>query len=235
LQKLTVIIPAFNEERFIKQVLFQVANAETLSLQKEILVVDDCSSDNTALLVREFINENPTVSTRLVSHSVNQGKGGAVHTGFQHASGDFVLIQDADLEYDPADYNDLLGPLVKGVADVVYGSRFIGSKPHRVLFFYHYTANRFLTFLSNLFTNLNLTDMETGYKAFRTEVVRNINLKEKSFGFEPEITSKVAKIKGIRIYEVGISYYGRTYEEGKKITWKDGIKAVYYIIKYGLS
>jgi glycosyltransferase involved in cell wall biosynthesis len=235
LRKLSVIIPAFNEERFIKEILIKVANAEACNLEKEILVIDDCSQDNTALLVREFISENPAVFTRLIVHSVNQGKGAAVQTGFHEASGEFVLIQDADLEYDPNDYNDLLGPLVNGVADVVYGSRFIGSKPHRVLFFYHYTANRFLTFLSNLFTNLNLTDMETGYKALRTEIARNIRLKEKSFGFEPEITSKVARIKGIRIYEVGISYYGRTYEEGKKITWKDGMKAIYYIIKYGLS
>jgi glycosyltransferase involved in cell wall biosynthesis len=200
LQKLSVIIPAFNEERFIKEVLLKVSQADACGLEKEILVINDCSNDSTAVHVEAFIIENPTVNVRLFSHSVNLGKGSAVQTGIQQATGDYILIQDADFEYDPADYNDLLEPLVKGVADAVFGSRFIGSKPHRVLFFYHYTANRFLTFLSNLFTNLNLTDMETGYKVFRTSVVRNIRLKEKSFGFEPEITSKISRISGIRIY-----------------------------------
>lgn len=232
LPKLSVVIPAFNEERFIKKVLEKVASTELKGLDKEIIVVDDCSKDTTAAEVASFITENPTISVRLVRHAINQGKGAAVKTGFTEATGDFVVVQDADFEYDPNDYELLITPLLNGAADAVYGSRFIGSKPHRVLFFYHYIANKFLTFLSNVFTNLNLTDMETGYKAFRTSVIRQIDLKEKSFGFEPEITAKVSRIKGIRIYEVGISYYGRTYEEGKKINWTDGVKAMYYIIKY---
>jgi glycosyltransferase involved in cell wall biosynthesis len=233
LSKVSIIIPAFNEERFIKEVLAKVIHADTCGLEKEVLVINDCSTDNTMLRVQEFISEHSFGNVQVFSHEVNKGKGAAVQTGIEKATGEFLLIQDADFEYDPADYKDLLTPLVGGVADVVYGSRFIGSKPHRVLFFYHYTANRFLTFLSNLFTNLNLTDMETGYKAFRTALIKNISLKEKSFGFEPEITIKMARIKGIRIYEVGISYYGRTYEEGKKINWKDGVKAVFCIFKYG--
>ncbi|GAA4323880.1 glycosyltransferase family 2 protein [Flaviaesturariibacter amylovorans] len=229
---LTILIPVFNEERFIYQVLQHVAGASLPGLRRELVVVNDCSTDGTSNEVRRFQADHPGLAVTLLEHPVNRGKGGAVQTGLQQAAGEFVLIQDADFEYDPHDYPDLLRPLVRGVADVVYGSRFIGSKPHRVLFFYHYMANRMLTVLSNWFTNLNLTDMETGYKAFRTEIVRPIRLYEQRFGFEPEITAKVSRVPKVRIYEVGISYYGRTYEEGKKINWKDGVKAIYYIIKY---
>ncbi|TCJ12412.1 glycosyltransferase family 2 protein [Flaviaesturariibacter flavus] len=229
---LSIIVPVFNEHRYIYEVLLRVCSTEVPGVRRELVVVDDCSTDGTAGEVQRFIDEHPDYSVRLFRHSQNQGKGGAVQTAIAEVKGGFVLIQDADFEYDPCDYTDLVGPLLRGVADVVYGSRFIGSKPHRVLFFYHYMANRFLTMLSNWFTNLNLTDMETGYKAFRTEIVRPLRLFEKRFGFEPEITAKMSRVRGVRIYEVGISYYGRTYEEGKKINWKDGVKAIYYVIKY---
>jgi glycosyltransferase involved in cell wall biosynthesis len=230
-EKLSIIIPVYNEERLITLLLERVTEALLPSLEKEIIIVNDASTDQTVMNIERF-REGSVENIRLISHERNQGKGAAMHTGIRAATGDYLIIQDADMEYDPADYPILLRPLLIGKADVVYGSRFVGSHAHRVLFFYHYLANRFLTFLSNLFTNLNLTDMETGFKAFRTDMIKSLDLKEKRFGFEPEVTAKVSRIKRVRIYEVGISYYGRTYEEGKKIRWKDGVKAIYYIIKY---
>lgn len=203
-------------------------------LQKELIIVNDCSSDGTSLAVNKYQNENPELNIRLLEHAVNQGKGAALHTGIAGATGKYVLIQDADLEYDPNEYNDLLQPLEDGVADVVYGSRFMGGKPHRILFFWHTIGNKLLTLLSNAFTNLNLTDMETCYKVFRTETIQSLHLKEKRFGFEPEVTAKISRIAKIRIYEIGISYYGRTYEDGKKIGWRDGFRALWCIAKYNL-
>jgi glycosyltransferase involved in cell wall biosynthesis len=194
--------------------------------------VDDCSSDETVERLNAYIQSHLHQNTQLLLHEKNQGKGAALHTGIKYASGDIVVIQDADLEYDPHEYNILIKPILDNFADVVYGSRFVGGKPHRILFFWHSIGNKILTFLSNAMTNLNLTDMETCYKVFRREVIQSLNLKEKRFGFEPEVTSKVAKVKGIRIYEVGISYFGRTFEEGKKIGWRDGFRAIYCIFKY---
>lgn len=235
MRKLSIVIPAFNEEETIHSVLQKVAAIQLLQgMEKEILIVNDCSRDNTESIILQFISENPDIDVQYLKHEVNAGKGAALHTGIAHAKGDFLIIQDADLEYDPDEYNDLLFPVIKGKADVVYGSRFMGSKPHRVLFFWHSIGNKFLTFLSNTFTNLNLTDMETGYKLFNTQMLQSLQLVEKRFGFEPEVTAKIARIKGVRIYEVGISYYGRTYEEGKKIGWRDGMRAIYCILKYGL-
>lgn len=232
---LTIIIPVYNEERTIQAVLEQVTGA-TLNypLDREIIVVNDASRDKTASLVEAYIQSHPGQGIRLVHHARNAGKGASIHTGIQEATGDFVLVQDADLEYDPRDYNRLLQPLMEDRADVVYGSRFAGGEPHRILFFWHSIGNKFLTFLSNMFTNLNLTDMESGYKVFRREVIQSVQLEEKRFGFEPEVTARVARIPGIRIYEVGISYYGRTYAEGKKINWRDGVHAIYAILKYNL-
>jgi glycosyltransferase involved in cell wall biosynthesis len=203
------------------------------TIQKEIIIVNDCSKDNTEEAIKAYQSANPTMAVTYYKHDVNQGKGAAIRTGIQKATGDWVIIQDADLEYDPEEYNILLKPLLMGVADVVYGSRFMGGKPHRILFYWHSIGNQFLTRLSNMFTNLNLTDMETCYKMMRREIIQSIYLTENRFGFEPEITAKLSRIKGIRIYEVGISYYGRTYEEGKKIGWKDGFRAIYCIVKYG--
>lgn len=184
--------------------------------------------------IQNYISQHSDLNIQYFEHSTNKGKGFALRTGIQNASGEYLIIQDADLEYDPAEYNDLLKPILLGFADVVYGSRFIGSNPHRILFFWHSIGNKFLTFLSNIFTNLNLTDMETCYKMFRTDIIKSLNLKENKFGFEPEVTAKISQIPKIRIYEVGISYYGRTYEEGKKIGWKDGVRAIYCILKHGL-
>jgi glycosyltransferase involved in cell wall biosynthesis len=201
-------------------------------LEKEVLIVDDCSIDNTLAAIQKYQTENPELFIRYFRNEKNKGKGFSLARGLKEATGDFVIVQDADLEYDPEEYNTLLRPMLYNKADVVYGSRFMGGSAHRILFFWHSIGNRFLTFLSNAATNLNLTDMETGYKLFRKEIINQISLKENRFGFEPEVTAKVARIKGIRIYEVGISYYGRTYEEGKKINWKDGLRAIYCIIKY---
>ncbi len=203
-------------------------------VQKEVIIVDDCSKDGTQVAIARYQAANPDFPITYRAHEVNKGKGAALHTGIQYANGDFLLIQDADLEYDPEEYNLLLAPLLKDQADVVYGSRFIGGKPHRILFFWHSIGNKWLTFLSNALTNLNLTDMETCYKLFRTPMIQSLQLREKRFGFEPEVTAKISRIPGVRIYEVGISYYGRTYEEGKKINWKDGFRAIYCILKYNI-
>jgi glycosyltransferase involved in cell wall biosynthesis len=203
-------------------------------IQKEIIIVNDCSKDDTEEAVHRYHAANPEVNIQYFKHEVNKGKGAALHTGIKLATGDIVMIQDADLEYDPQEYNILIKPIADGFADVVYGSRFMGGKPHRILFFWHTIGNKFLTFLSNSMTNLNLTDMETCYKVFKRDIVQSLDLKENRFGFEPEVTAKISRIPKIRIYEVGISYYGRTYEEGKKIGWKDGFRAIYCILKYNL-
>ncbi len=232
---LSILIPAYNEERTIHHILDKVLAVELIKgLNKEIILVNDCSTDETGTAIKNYIDAHPTISFNYQEHKVNKGKGAALHTGIKVASGDYLIIQDADLEYDPEEYNILLQPILGGHADVVYGSRFRGGKPHRILFFWHSMGNQFLTFLSNMFNNLNLTDMETCYKLFRTEHIQGLKLQETRFGFEPEVTAKIAKIKDIRFYEVGISYYGRTYDEGKKIGWKDGFRAIYCILKYGL-
>lgn len=233
--KLSIVIPAYNEAATIHLILDRVGAVQlTNNIKKEIIIVNDYSSDETARVVREYVNNHPDAGIKFYEHEVNMGKGAALHTGISKATGDFVIIQDADLEYDPQEYNLLLQPVLDGLADVVYGSRFSGGRPHRILFFWHTIGNKFLTFLSNMFTNLNLSDMETCYKLFRTSIIQPLKLREKRFGFEPEVTAKISRIKGIRIYEVGISYYGRTYEEGKKIGWKDGVRALYCILKYGM-
>jgi len=234
IKTLTVIIPAYNEEKTVQQILELVTGVKIQEIQMEIVVVDDCSTDQTKSIVETYISQHKEHSIRLCSQEKNMGKGAAIHRGIEEATGDFLVIQDADLEYDPNEYKALLGPLLMDKADVVYGSRFMGSNPHRILFFWHSIGNKFLTFLSNMFNNLNLTDMETCYKMFRSEIIKKIYLRENRFGFEPEVTAKISRVPGIRIYEVGISYYGRTYHEGKKINWKDGFRAIYCIIKYGL-
>ena len=235
INKISIIVPAFNEESTISIIADKLLNLYLVNnIKKEIIIVDDCSTDNTDNLIQNIIKSNPTAEIIYIKHEKNLGKGAAIHSGIKNATGDYLIIQDADLEYDPSEINKLLKPILDGYADIVYGSRFIGGAPHRILFFWHTIGNKFLTFLSNFFTNLNLTDMETCYKLFKTSIIKNISLQEKRFGFEPEITSKISKIKGIRIYEVGISYYGRTYLEGKKINWKDGFKAIYCIIRYNL-
>ena len=234
ISRLSVIIPAYNEEKTILQILEKVCQVKLGALQLEIIIIDDCSKDKTVALVEEFIREHRDLTIQLIRQDKNMGKGAALHRGIAEATGEFLVIQDADLEYDPNEYTDLLEPVFKDNADAVYGSRFMGSNPHRILFFWHTIGNRFLTFLSNMFTNLNLSDMETCYKLMRREMVQNLNLKEKRFGFEPEVTAKVSRVPGVKIYEVGISYFGRTYEDGKKINWKDGVKAIYCIFKYNL-
>lgn len=235
LKTLSIIIPLYNEANTIIAILDKI-NSVVLSnqIEKEIIIVNDCSTDNSKTLVEEYIESNTVINIKLINQNKNRGKGAAIQKGIKSASGEFLIIQDADLEYDPYEYNDLLKPVISGNADVVYGSRFMGSNPHRILFFWHTLGNKFLTFLCNMVTNLNLTDMETCYKLFRTSYVKSLNLKENRFGFEPEVTIKISKIPNIRIYEVGISYYGRTYSEGKKINWKDGVSAIYCLFKYGI-
>ncbi len=233
IQKLSILIPAYNEEATIIDLLEKVKSVELeRQIKKEIIVVNDCSTDNTLALIGQFKTNNPTLDFTYHTQDVNQGKGAAINRAIQECTGDYLIVQDADLEYDPDEYNLLLQPIFKGNADVVYGSRFIGANPHRILFYWHSRGNKFLTGLSNRMTNLNLTDMETCYKLIKSDIAKSINIKENRFGIEPEITAKLAKIRGIRIFEVGISYYGRTYEEGKKIGWRDGFRAIYCIIKY---
>ena len=233
--QLSIVIPAYNEEATIHLILDKVKAVQLNGgLTKEIIIVNDCSKDNTEGAIKAYMTNNPSLEISYYKHDVNKGKGAALHTGIEKAKGELIVIQDADLEYDPEEYNLLLKPVLEGQADIVYGSRFMGGNPHRVLFFWHTIGNKFLTFLSNIFSNLNLTDMETCYKLFKTEIIQGVRLQEKRFGFEPEVTQKVARIKNVRIYEVGISYYGRTYEEGKKIGAKDGFRAIYCILKYGL-
>jgi glycosyltransferase involved in cell wall biosynthesis len=232
-KKLSILIPAYNEEATIHLILEKVCELKLdHNIEKEIIIVNDCSKDKTAERIDEFIVNHPDVDMKLFSQEKNKGKGSAINRAIQECTGDYLIVQDADLEYDPEEYNLLIKPVYKDNADVVYGSRFVGHHPHRILFYWHSRGNKFLTNLSNMMTNLNLTDMETCYKLIRTSIAKKINIKENRFGIEPEITAKLAKIKGIRIYEVGISYYGRTYEEGKKIGWKDGFRAIWCIFKY---
>ncbi|MFW5889791.1 MAG: glycosyltransferase family 2 protein [Bacteroidota bacterium] len=232
---LSVIIPVYNEAGTIRQILEKVTSVELLNgIKMEVLVIDDASDDLTGENVKKFSSDYPQVNLIYHRVQINKGKGAAIRHGLELASGHYMIIQDGDLEYDPREYNLLLRPMEDGVADVVYSSRFVGSNPHRILFFWHSIGNKILTFISNAFTNLNLTDMESCYKLFRSEVIRSIKLKENRFGFEPEVTAKIARIPGIRIYEVGISYYGRTFDEGKKINWQDGFRAIYCVLKYNL-
>ncbi len=235
MKKLSIIIPAYNEARTIHLILDKVIDTKLdYDIVREIIIVDDCSTDGTFEAVQQYSKSRPTVDIRTFRQPNNQGKGAAIHKGIDLATGDFIVIQDADLEYDPADYNHLLKPMMNGFADVVYGSRFMGMGPHRILFYWHSIGNKFLTSLSNMFTNLNLTDMETCYKMFKSEIIKSVVLTENRFGFEPEVTSRISRIPAIRIYEVGISYYGRTYDEGKKIGAKDGFRAIYCILKFGI-
>ena len=233
--KLSIIIPAYNEGRTIHFILDKVKAVQLIGgVQKEVIIVNDCSKDNTEEAILNYKNANPELNIQYRKHEVNKGKGAALHTGIQESTGEYLIIQDADLEYDPNEFNILLKPVLDGFADVVYGSRFAGGRPHRILFFWHTIGNNLLTFLSNMFTNLNLSDMETCYKLFRSDIVKSLDLKEKRFGFEPEVTAKMSRYPKVRIYEVGISYYGRTYEEGKKIGWRDGFRAIFCILKYNL-
>jgi glycosyltransferase involved in cell wall biosynthesis len=235
IKKLSIIIPVYNEEKTIHLILDKIKGVELVNgIEKEIVMVNDASSDQSEERIKNYIQNNNNLNIQYFNQSKNMGKGAALHRGINEATGDYLIIQDADLEYDPQEYNILLQPVVDGMADVVYGSRFVGGKPHRILFFWHSIGNKVLTSLSNALTNLNLTDMETCYKLIKTSVAKDLKLRENRFGFEPEVTAKLARIKGIRIYEVGISYYGRTYAEGKKINWKDGFRAIYCILRYNL-
>lgn len=234
-KKLSILIPLFNEESTICSILDEVLVVELINgTTKEIIIIDDCSKDNSVVKIENYIKEKTLQNTFLFIQNENMGKGAAIKKGIEKATGDYIIIQDADLEYDPKEYNKLLEPIINNRADVVYGSRFMGGDPHRILFFWHSLGNKFLTFLSNMFTNLNLTDMETCYKMFDAKILKSLKLKENRFGFEPEVTAKVSKVKNIRIFEVGISYYGRTYYDGKKIGWKDGLRAIYCILRYNI-
>lgn len=236
IKKLSIIIPVYNEGKTIHLILEKIEKVKLInSIKKEVIIINDCSTDNTESAIKSYISKNPSFEINYFKHEKNKGKGAALHTGIKNTNGEYLVIQDADLEYDPNEFNSLLKPIVNGFADVVYGSRFIGGNPHRILFFWHSIGNKMLTFFSNMFSNLNLTDMETCYKMIDTSILKSIKLNEQRFGFEPEVTAKLSRIKDIRIYEVGISYYGRTYKEGKKISWKDGVRALYVIIKYGFK